>query len=456
MILGSDGKTSTLLECMFGMDVHDVSSVDCLAWVQSMEETLKTLQMLISTTLALALLAFAAPLANAQFEITVLHTFVGSPDGTNPSPLIRDRKGNLYGTAQAGGGNNNNCEFGCGMVYKIDSAGNLINLYSFTGGNNGGYPVAALARDADGNLYGTTQGLGTFNLSVVFKLAPDGTETSFVPPPSIGSLDSPVALDEKGNLYGMEPYGGTPNCGWDRQGLGCGTLFKMTPHGKFTIIHNFNGTDGMYPESGLVRDSKGNFYGATVFGGIRACQGGGNGRVNEPGCGTIFKVDVHGKYTVLRTFTGHKDGSSPLGLIIDSEDNLYGIATGGGDLKDYRYGGGTIFKLDTKTGVFSVLFTFTPNAPGSNPFVANLLARDSKGNLYGAPWFGGANNTGFLFRLDKKGNYTDLFDFDVLIDGRNQDGFLPMGIVLGAVGDFYGGMFEGGSSGLGTVFHIMP
>ncbi|MFZ0804178.1 MAG: choice-of-anchor tandem repeat GloVer-containing protein [Terriglobales bacterium] len=410
--------------------------------------------MLVSTLLAGVLFAIATPLASAQVY-TVLHTFTGSPDGVYSSPLIRDAEGNLYGTAQAGGNDNNNCEFGCGMVYKIDPAGNQTVLYDFAGGPNGGYPIAALARDASGNLYGTTEGLGTFNLSVVFKLTPDGQETSFAAPE--GSLNAPVVVDAKGNLYGMTPYGGTPNCGWDREELGCGVLFMMTPNGKFTIVHNFVGTDGMFPASGLVRDSKGNFYGAAVFGGIRSCRSVGNGRNNTAsGCGTIFKVDVHGNFSVLYTFTGQSDGSGPLGLIIDSGDNLYGIAAGGGDLQGNCCGYGTIFKLDTNTSVYSVLFTFTPEVPGSNPFVTNLLTRDPKGNLYGAQWMLGAHGTGFLFRLDTAGNYTDLFDFQEQSDGFNEDGFFPDGIVLGSARDVYGSMSMGGVGGFGTVFHITP
>ncbi len=51
---------------------------------------------------ALAVMAPIVPAANAQANYTVLHTFAGSPDGTNPSPLIRDAEGNLYGTGEAG------------------------------------------------------------------------------------------------------------------------------------------------------------------------------------------------------------------------------------------------------------------------------------------------------------------------------------------------------------------
>ncbi len=418
-------------------------------------KALRTSQSLILTILGLTLLIIAVPLASAQFNLTVLHTFTGSTDGGYPTPLIRDAKGNLYGAAEAGG--NSLCGFGCGYVFKVDPAGKFTDLYDFTGGNNGVYPVASLVRDASGNLYGTTLGSGFSGLSVVFKLTPGGKETSYVPSANInfGSLDSPVALDAKGNVYGMVPFGGTPNCGWDYHGLGCGTLFKMTANGKFTTIHTFKGTDGMYPESGLVRDTKGNLYGAAMFGGIRTCRAVGNHINNAPGCGAIFKVDVDGKYTVLHTFSNHKDGAGPLGVIIDSEDNLYGIASGGGDHHGNPFGYGTIFKLDTKSGVFSVLFTFTPEIAGSS-FFANLLVRDSKGNLYGAQKFDGAHNTGCLFRIDTRGKYTDLYDFDEQTAGKNKDGFFPAGVTLGSHGDFYGSMMLGGFAAFGTLFHITP
>jgi len=158
---------------------------------------LRTSQTLISAVLAFTLSAIAAAPANAQFTHTVLHTFTGSTDGVYPTPLIRDAEGNLYGAAEAGG--NSLCGFGCGYVFKVDPAGKLTDLYDFTGGNNGVYPIAGLVRDASGDLYGTTQGSGFSGLSVVFKLTPGGQETSYVPSAGInfGSLDSPVALERE-------------------------------------------------------------------------------------------------------------------------------------------------------------------------------------------------------------------------------------------------------------------
>jgi uncharacterized repeat protein (TIGR03803 family) len=432
----------------------------------------------VRSTYAIALLALllatavAARPAQAQ-TYTVLHSFTAGTDGAVPSPIIRDAQGNLYGTTKFGG--IPSCgEDTCGTVFKIDSAGNETVLYRFQGGTNGSDPVAGLVRDGSGNLYGTTQGNGFIGgASVVFKLEPNGLETSF---PTDGvnvcCLDSPLAVDAQGNLYGMSPFGGEPNCDLNTFGLGCGTLFKLSPAGKFTVLHVFNGNDGMQPEGGVVLDGKGNLYGTANFGGDLPCQSLGYG-YREPGCGTVYKLDSGGKFTVLHTFTGPGDGSFPLGLIIDSAGNLYGIAQNGGDElqhTNYADGVGTIFKVDT-SGQFSVLFTFVPctqppcrEGQVRNPVFASHLIRDSKGNIYGVEQSNNcAKGGGCLIRLDTKGNLTDLYDFE----GENEgpDGFTPQGVVLGSHDDVYGSMFIGGPSdpecaddgftnGCGTVFHL--
>ncbi len=392
---------------------------------------------------------------------TVLHAFTAGSDGAVPSPLIRDAHGNLYGTTRFGG--LESCgEDTCGTVFKVDRAGKETVLYRFTGGDNGSNPVAGLARDASGNLYGTTQGNGYIDgASVIFKVDPKGKQTVlFVANgPDASSLDSPLTLDAAGNIYGMSPYGGNLSCGG---GGGCGTLFKLTPDGKFSVLHAFAQEEGRQPEGGLVLDAEGNLYGAANFGGDLKCESLGYGYA-VPGCGTIYKLDRNGNFSILHTFLGPVDGSLPLGLIIDSAGNLYGIAQNGGyeTPGQYRYGVGTVFKVDT-SGKFSVLFTFTP-ALSRNPVYASHLARDTKGNLYGLEQSNDcAHGGGCLFRIDTKGNYTDLYDFQG--EGEGDDGFTPMGLVFGSAGDVYGSMFVGGGTngggvcgnGCGTVFHLAP
>jgi len=420
-----------------------------------------------AAAVALLIVTAIAPSAQAQ-TYTVLHAFAAGSDGAIPGPLIRDAQGNLYGATRYGG--ITSCgEDTCGTVFKISSTGKYTVLYRFTGGSDGTDPVAGLVRDDKGNLYGTTQGNGFIGgASVVFKVTPKGQQTVLFNADVLDAccLDSPVALDAQGNLYGMSPYGGQPNCGVARDQLGCGTLFKVSPSGKFTVLHVFKGKDGIQPEGGVVLDAKGNIYGTAAYGGKLKCDYPGWGQPRGAGCGTIYKLDPSGKLTILHTFTGPGDGSYPLGLIIDSTGNLYGIADSGGDVikhSNYAYGLGTVFKVDT-SGKFSVLFTFTPETT-RNYVYGNHLARDSKGNLYGVQQYNNCKGGGCLFRIDPKGNYSDLFDFKG--EGESNDGWMPSGVVLGSDGVLYGTMFLGGppetecadfgfTNGCGTVFKLTP
>jgi uncharacterized repeat protein (TIGR03803 family) len=129
-----------------------------------------------------------------------------------------DTKGNLYGTTIYGGSGEN------GTVFKLSKAGQLTTLYTFCSQTNctdGEYPMGSLLRDSQGNLYGTTQNGGTYNDGIVYKLSPNG---------------------------------------------------------KFTVLHNFTGgTDGGYPYAGLVQDAAGNLYGTALYGG-------------SVGIGTVWKL----------------------------------------------------------------------------------------------------------------------------------------------------------------------
>jgi uncharacterized repeat protein (TIGR03803 family) len=413
-------------------------------------------------TFALILLTVVATLpAQAQTEqagvYTLLHTFTNSPDGAIPGAVIQDADGNLYGTTRGGGPP---ClgPFTCGTIFKVDANGKETVLYTFQGGNDGAYPIAALTRDADGNLYGNTEGNGALGAaSTVFKLNPKGEETVIYDFENSAACcqDSPLTLDAAGNIYGTSPYAGESGCGYD--GLGCGTVFKLTQAGKLEALHVFQGTDGSQPEGGVVRDAEGNIYGTALLGGNPKCYSH-EGHTGEPeGCGTVFKLDHNGTFTVLHTFQGHADGSAPLSLIEDPEGNVYGIAANGGNLKCNQGAGcGTIFKVDTK-GKFSVVFTFPPETV--QPDFAGRLLRDSKGNLYGVNQIGGAHFSGFIFKVDTKGKFTILFSFPSTVE--EQDGSNPQGVTMDSAGNFYGSMLIRGSQdnncgaqGCGTVFKV--
>jgi uncharacterized repeat protein (TIGR03803 family) len=96
---------------------------------------------------------------------TVLHSFAGRPgDGSRlESGLLRDSAGNLYGNAYTGG--SGNCLgrgiVGCGIIFKLDAAGNETVLHSFSGPPDGAHPSGALVQDTSGNLYGVTYAGGS-------------------------------------------------------------------------------------------------------------------------------------------------------------------------------------------------------------------------------------------------------------------------------------------------------
>jgi uncharacterized repeat protein (TIGR03803 family) len=315
---------------------------------------------------------------------TVLYSFTGG-DGANPvAGLVRDAQGNLYGTTFGGG--DFACGLGgCGTVFKLDTTGKETVLYSFGALFGAGYgPEGGLVRDAQGNLYGTTAWGGDFygiGYGTVFKLDTTGKETVLAnfSSPYYGLL--PVAglvRDAQGNLYGTTEYGGNGpwSCNYAHFS-GCGVVFKVDTTGG-EVLYSFTGTggDGKYPHAGLVRDAQGNLYGTTTGGGDLSCRA-------PYGCGTVFKMDTTGKETVLYSFTGGADGGDPYaGLVRDAQGNLYGTTYGGG-----AYGVGTVFKVAT-TGEETVLYSFTGTG-GDGAYPLAGLVRDAQGNLYGTTSAGG-------------------------------------------------------------------
>jgi uncharacterized repeat protein (TIGR03803 family) len=257
---------------------------------------------------------------------TILHSFAGTPDGEDPrSVLVRDAAGNLYGTTQYGGTNG-----GFGTVFRLDASGKLTVLHSFAGTPDGEDPYSGVLRDKAGNLYGTTQyGGAKGGFGTVYKLTAKGKLTllhSFEGTPDGVNPFAGLLMDAAGNLYGTTYYGGTNG--------GFGTVYKLTAKGKLTLLHSFAGTpDGQNPYARLIRDSAGNLYGTTFYGGTS-------------GYGSVFKLDAAGKLTILHSFTGSADGAHPIaGLILDKAGNLYGTASDAGDLNCGFSGCGTVFKI---------------------------------------------------------------------------------------------------------------
>ena len=316
--------------------------------------------------------------AMAQTE-HVLHSFTGGADGLLPvGGLVEDAKGNLYGTTENGGTSD------YGVVFELTSTGVEKILYTF-GWTNGALPEASLVRDSKGNLYGTTFSGGTKGWGTVFELSPSGSYTvqyKFTGGADGGSPHAALVRDSKGNLYGTTFYGGT------KPGTkGFGTVFEVAPDGTEKTLYAFkSGGDGAYPDAGLVRDAKGNLYGTTQTGGTF-------------GRGTVFEVSAAGVEKVLYSFTGGTDGwGSVAGLVRDTLGDLYGTTLygGGSGCRPLGYGCGAVFEIPT-TGQETTLYTFSGGVDGGNPSAS--LVRDKKGNLYGTTSVGGTNELGTVFEV---------------------------------------------------------
>jgi uncharacterized repeat protein (TIGR03803 family) len=266
---------------------------------------------------------------------TVLNSFNRSTTGAYPvGGLIRDAQQNLYGTNYIGG------VYGGGTVFKLSNTRKETVLYSFTYGAGGDEPPGGVIRDAKGNLYGTTQYGGDLyscgqgvGCGVVFKLDNTGKETvlySFTGGADGATPEASVIQDAQGNLYGTTYYGGSTKCS-DGIGVGCGVVFKLDASGAETVLYSFCSVsecaDGANPVAGLVKDAQGNLYGTTNLGGSSGfppCD------FYHVGCGVVFKLDPSGSETVLYSFCSVQqctDGGRPVTpLIQDAQGNLYGTA----------------------------------------------------------------------------------------------------------------------------------
>jgi uncharacterized repeat protein (TIGR03803 family) len=386
------------------------------------------------------LLASAILSAQAQ-TFTVLHTFKGA-DGASPEgALVLDNAGNIYGTTVGGGsGNCSELGMGCGTAFMLNKAGQEVGLYSFKGTNGYG-PMAGLLRDAAGNLYGTTinggevtdtcGGVEAGGCGVAFRLTKIGKEDlyKFKGTPDGYFPESALVKDTQGNFYGTTYMGGAN---------GLGSVFKIDARGEETILYSFagppsGGGDGAFSREGVIRDAAGNLYGVADAGAYDA--------------GVVYELDASGNETLLYNFTGLSDGGGPASvLLLDSDGNLYGTTTGGGNLACQGGGGcGVVFELSPQPGgtwTEAVLYTFCSLencADGERP-LSGPLVMDSTGNLYGATYFGGAyrncdgDGCGVVFKLDTTGDETVLHSFT-----GGADGALPYaGVTMDKSGNLYG------------------
>lgn len=353
---------------------------------------------------------------------TPLCAFPGESEGANPGAgLIQAANGLFYGVTERGGTNDD------GTVFQMSADGAITPLYSFTAGNDGAVPIAALTQGSDGNLYGTTYEAGISNAGAIFKITPTGALTvlhTFTNGIDGGHSSAALIQGTNGSFYGTTSTGGGKN--------GDGTVFQITPAGVLTTLHTFtNGSDGAYPTGGLVQGADGQFYGTAGSGGTN-------------GDGTVFKITAGGVLRTIYSFKGALDGEGPSATLTSGNDgNFYGVCGGGG-----ATGNGTVFKI-TPSGILTPLYSFTGTNDGGNPQAPLTFGTDGK--FYGTTEYGGANGYGTVFQITTNGVLTTLHSFTWQDTGPESYAAL----VQGTNGNFYIAC-EGAGSGYspGTILRL--
>jgi uncharacterized repeat protein (TIGR03803 family) len=349
---------------------------------------------------AFALCTIAAPQVSAQ-SFTVIHNFTGGSDGANPLGGFYIVGDSLYGAASSGGSS------GVGVVFRLNTSGEETVLHEFSGGTDGANPQGHLVMDKAGNFYGTTNAGGVSNAGTVFKVTRKGVETvlySFAGKPDGANPVAGLAIDKAGNLYGTTTAGGSS---------GNGTVFKLAvptvTGGEWAeeVLYSFGtGTDGKIPIGGVTLDASGNLYGTTSGGGT-------------DGDGTVFQLTPSTPSwteNILHSFALGSDGGVPYaGLVLDGE-TFYGATTEGG--AGGQNGGGTIFELKKASGAWTFSELYGLSGWGISGSYRNLLI--VSGKIYATTHCDGQDNAGTVYELSLSSgawDYTPLYVFTGGSDG---------------------------------------
>ena len=326
-----------------------------------------------------------------------LYSFGGSAtnDGSYPyGRVIFGPDGSLYGTS-LGGGVQGNCAatllIGCGTVFDLKPTPNPpptpftpwleYVLYRFQNLADGIEPRGELAFDQAGHLYGATAAGGASDSvlgGTVFELTSSNgswTKTTLWSFQQAGPIGG-VALDQRGYIYGTTDIGGQYTDG---------SVYQLTPSGSgwtLNTLYSFSGSDGYDVFAGVILDSTGKLYGATING-------------QPSGGAVVFQLtpsDGSWAYSALYTIPGLYGGGPAGDLVMDSAGNLYGTTRGAGFNSNLP--NGSVFKLTPSNGgwIYTDLYNFTGGSDGSHPY-SNVVI-DAEGNLYGTTSQGGSGCNG--------------------------------------------------------------
>lgn len=306
-----------------------------------------------------------------------LATFNGANGAYPYTGLMADANGNLFGTTAWGGSGN------WGTVFEVPKTSSgytpLVSLVSFNWAD-GVAPFAGLIADANGDLFGTTEGGGSGGAGTVFEIINTSSGYSSTPT-TLVNFDFTHAYpygnliaDANGDLFGeTHGGGGLSDLGAVFEVVNSSSGYSSTP--KF--LAGFSGEDGGYPYGGLIADANGSLFGTTYGGGVA-------------GYGTVFEIPFDtstGSYAsapvTLFSFD-YTDGVSPeAGLIADGNGNLFGTTDGGG-----TGGFGTVFELAGSGFVPPKRFAGTPGTSNCTGVSISTLAQTYGGIAHAAAGLG--------------------------------------------------------------------
>jgi uncharacterized repeat protein (TIGR03803 family) len=389
---------------------------------------------------------FAALPTTAQSTIATL----GPSSVDTYTALIRASDGNFYATSVGEtyfgyypGTFNCPSQSGsdCTFLDKITPIGEVTQIHTFeakNGVNQEGFGPTGLVQGADGYLYGSTYEGGITGFGTIYKISPDGKFTllSTFPRDSAGNAPDgtnpgPLIFGADGYLYGTSNLLGTP-------GAPGFNLFRISTSGELFVVATAAGYLNPTP---VVQASDGFFYlSAQSPSGAQSLSG-----------ATILQISLGGAVNPVHTFAadGH-EGLSPRGALVEGPDlDLYGTAASTGSLStglpNYS---GTFFKV-SKTGLLLVTHTFGPN---DGQLVNPEIALGSDGNFYGTTYVGGSTTPcpsgtaagtgigcGTFFQASPSGPFATVYSFQ----GTGADGAQPTGTPFqGDYGTFYGTFFN--------------
>jgi glycosyl hydrolase family 16 len=398
--------------------------------------------------------------------LTTLVNFNGTSTGFPKGSLIADVAGDLFGTTTDVAPYGDDAgPSGYGTVFEIaktaggySSTPTLLASFNFTDGAN---PEGGLIADAAGDLFGTTVGGGAYGIGTdggvngdgtVFEIAKTGSVYANTPTTLISfngtdgaNPEGSLVADAAGNLFGTTAIGGTNDDGTVFEIAKTAGGYASTP----TTLVSFGGTNGEYPETGVIIDAAGDLFGTT------------DDAVSAYGyAGTVFEIPyTHGSYaatpTTLATFNGNSNGGGPSGLIADSAGDLFGVTAAFG----LNSGQGTVFEIaKTASGYASTpttLITFN-GKDGGAPLGSLII--DSAGDLFGTTSEGGTHDWGTVFEIPYiDGSYASTPVTLVNLDNQTN-GSDPTTALIAAVGHLFAttstGGLPGSSFGNGTVFEL--